>query len=61
MKEEIDNFKRDFENESDSYANKEYNGNRNTLRDRVLKKEREVEQLTLDLDKIRFSQKIVDS
>ncbi|KAJ9563794.1 hypothetical protein OSB04_008954 [Centaurea solstitialis] len=66
LKEEIDNLKRDFEKESGSDTNKESletgNEKQTSLRDRILEKEQELEQLRLDLDnKVRFSQKPIES
>ncbi|KAI3720358.1 hypothetical protein L6452_21274 [Arctium lappa] len=65
LKEEIDNLKRDLEKELGSDTNKESletgSEKQTSLRDRIVEKERELEQLTLDLDnKVRFSQKPVE-
>ncbi|CAH1417260.1 unnamed protein product [Lactuca virosa] len=63
LKEKIDNLKREYNSGSD--ANNESNGNGNqsssSLSDRILEKEKKLEQLNHDLDnKIRFSQKPVE-
>ncbi|KAL7604675.1 hypothetical protein Lser_V15G14658 [Lactuca serriola] len=63
LKEEIDILKREYNSGSD--ANNESNGNGNqsssSLSDRILEKERKLEQLNHDLNnKIRFSQKPVE-
>ncbi|CAI9278253.1 unnamed protein product [Lactuca saligna] len=63
LKEEIDNMKREYNSGSD--ANNQSNGNGNqsssSLSDRILEKERKLEQLNHDLNyKIRFSQKPVE-
>ena len=63
MKEEIDYLKREYNSSSDAKNESNGNGNQSSssLSDRILEKERKLEQLNHDLNnKIRFSQKPVE-
>lgn len=65
LKAEIDNLKRELEKESASNVNRnsqQVSGQEQTsVRDRLLQRERELEQITRELDdKVRFNQKPVE-